>query len=85
MMQYYQMNLEELISEGPYKPRKEVMAETTGNWMYFCRFCNRAVGLYNIGKWNKDEKGWIDRRDACTFGHQVDWSDAPPLEEVKER
>ena len=40
-----------------------------------------AVGMYNIGKWYDGERGWLDRRDSCTLGHLIDWSEAPPLSE----
>lgn len=81
MNNYYQMRMEEMLSDGPFLPRKEILTETTGNHIYYCPICGRAVGMYNIGKWYDGERGWLDRRDSCTLGHLIDWSEAPPLSE----
>lgn len=73
MNNYYQMRMEEMLSDGPFLPRKEILTETTGNHIYYCPICGRAVGMYNIGKWHRQDEyhkeDWIcvnADSDYCT-------------------
>lgn len=69
------MTLDEFIYENKFKPDNERMP--SGNYVYTCPICGRYVGVYSTGKSDPRDKGWLNKREKCTFGHLVDWSNEP--------
>ena len=74
MTEYYQMILDEFISDT-HKPIREVAPG--GMWVYSCPICGGWVGCHKGDRKDDEDIGWYSKRDECKYGHKVDWSDEP--------
>ena len=64
--EFWQITMRELLGES-FQPTKSMIH--FGSWGFSCQICGMPVGIYRPA-----DDGLIYRREECSNGHKVDWS-----------